>query len=147
MRRGISIGIIALLCLLAASPAYAELPAPEGTHLVLTAAQLWPIVLGAITPLASYVINSKLWSEAPEILKALVQLFVAAVVGAIWAAVATPAFGFNDQTLQLVITTVIANFGSHLLVWERAHVNIKLGARPRYTDAPGVPITSAQKGV
>lgn len=124
--------LLFILVLSLITPAFAlagELSVTHTTTLALPYAQLWAAVIGLFTPLVSYVLNSKLWAEAPESVKMVIQALVAAVVSAIYTAIATPNFGFNAATLELVGTTVLINFLAHELGYSKAGINTKLGAR------------------
>jgi hypothetical protein len=99
------------------------------SHLVLPASQIWVIIVGLLTPLLGYITNTSLWNNAPEPVKALVQALISAIAAAITTAVATSTFGFNDATLQLIITGVIASFGAHAIIWRPAGVAAHLTAK------------------
>ena len=88
--------------------------------------QLWVILLGALTPLVTYVINHFApWVTEP--IKATVLAVVAAGVAAAYTAIETSIFGWNDATLQLLLSAVVAAFGAHLLIWKPAEISDKLG--------------------
>lgn len=88
--------------------------------------QTWALILGAITPLFTYVLNHYApWTS--EAVKATVLAVVAGVVGAVWSAIETGVFGWNDQTVQLVLTAILGAFGAHALVYKRAGIAEKLG--------------------
>ena len=130
--------LFALLCLLLL-PALAL---AAGT--VLTPVpQIWVLLLGALTPLVTYVINH----FAPwlgEAAKATVLAVVAGIVAAIYTAIETNIFGFNDATLQLVLTAIIAAFGAHALVWRPSGISTKLGGG---SNAPKAANAARRPGV
>ncbi len=117
------VAALALLALLLL-PAFA-LAAAGGVGFV-PSVQTWALILGAVTPLFTYVLNH----YAPwigEATKALVLAVVSGVVGAIWAAIETKVFGWNDATVQLVLTAILGAFGVHALVWKPSGISAKLG--------------------
>jgi hypothetical protein len=116
--------LLGLFCFLLLPPAAlaGELPAAPISHLALPASQIWVILVGLLTPLVGYVTNTALWKTAPEPVKALVQALVSAAAAAITTAVATSTFGFNDASLQLILTGVIASFGAHAIAWKPSGV-------------------------
>lgn len=88
--------------------------------------QLWTLILGALTPLAVYIINHFApWVTEPA--KAIVLAIVAGIVGALYTAIETNVFGFNNATVQLVLSAIVAAFGAHLLVWRPSGISAKLG--------------------
>lgn len=88
--------------------------------------QIWVVVLGAVTPLVVYVLNFLApWLTEP--IKAMVLAVVAGAVGAIYTAIETNVFGFNNSTLQLVLSAIVAAFGAHALVWRPSGIAAKLG--------------------
>lgn len=96
-----------------------------GTALV-PVPQIWVLLLGALTPLVTYVLNH----FAPwvgEAVKATVLAVVAGVVGAIYTAIETSTFGWNNTTLQLILTAILGAFGAHLLLWKPSSISTKLG--------------------
>ena len=95
--------------------------------------QLWVLILGSLTPLMVYVLNHYApWVTEP--VKAIVLVVVAAIVGGLYAAIETSVFGWNDATLQLVLSAVVAAFGAHLLIYKPSGISAKLGGG---TNAPG----------
>jgi hypothetical protein len=121
---------LALLCLMLI-PALAL---AAGT--VLTPVpQVWVILLGALTPLVTYVLNHFApWVTEP--IKATVLAVVAGVVACIYTAIETSIFGFNNATLQLVLSAIVAAFGAHLLIWSPSGIAAKLGGG---SNAPKTP--------
>jgi hypothetical protein len=88
--------------------------------------QTWALILGAVTPLVTYILNHFApWVS--EAVKATVLAVVAGVVGAVWAAIETHVFGWNDATVQLVLTAILGAFGAHALIFKPAGINQKLG--------------------
>lgn len=88
--------------------------------------QTWALILGAIVPLATYILNHFApWVS--EAVKATVLAVLAGVVGAVYTAIETSVFGWNDATVQLVLTAIIGAFGAHLLIWKPSTISAKLG--------------------
>jgi hypothetical protein len=120
--------LVLLFVLMAPALAAAELPASGKPTLVLPFSQLWALVVGLLSPLVAYVLNTKLWRNMPEPYKAFIHVLVSAVAGAIYTAAATPAFGWNDATFQLVLTSVLSAFAAHGLLWKPSGVQARLTA-------------------
>lgn len=119
--RAFALGILILLLV----PAFA-LAAPAGGIGFIPSVQTWAIILGAVTPLFTYVLNHFApW--ASEHAKAIALAVVSGVVGAVWAAIETKVFGWNDATVQLVLTAIVSAFGAHALVFKPAGINHLLG--------------------
>lgn len=89
--------------------------------------QLWVLIIGALVPLATYVLN-RVGPWVSETVKAAVLVIVAAVAGALYVAIAQPNFGWNVQTRELVLTAVVSALAAHGWLWKPAKVNTKLGA-------------------
>lgn len=120
--------LLGLLLLLLIPSSVLALAASPGSHLVLPVAQIWVVVVGLITPLLGYVVNTSLWKNAPEPVKAFIQVALAAVAAAITTAISTSVFGWNNATLQLIITGVITALASHSLLWKPSGVQAHLTA-------------------
>jgi uncharacterized membrane protein YeaQ/YmgE (transglycosylase-associated protein family) len=88
--------------------------------------QTWALILGAITPLFTYVLNH-VGPWLSEKTKAVVLLVVAGVVGAVYTAIESSTFGWNDSTVQLILTAILGAFGAHALVWKPSGINTALG--------------------
>lgn len=86
----------------------------------------WALVLGAITPLFTYVLNHVgPWLD--EKTKAVVLLVVSGVVGAVYAAIEAGNFGWNDPTVSAILTAILGAFGAHALIWKPSGINTALG--------------------
>lgn len=121
-----------VLLLLVPTLGLADLPAKASPGFVLPYAQLWALIVGLLTPLIGYVVNSKLWQNAPEPYKAFVQLAISAVATAIYTACATNVIGWNDATLQLLVTGILGSFSAHGLLWKPSGVAARLrGETPK----------------
>ena len=118
IRRGAILAVAGLMLLPALALA-------AGTTLV-PVPQIWVFVLGALTPLVTYVLNHFApWVTEP--VKAAVLAVVASGIAVLYTAIETGVAGFNSATLQLVVTALIAAFGSHYIVWKPSEVSVKLG--------------------
>lgn len=96
-------------------------------HLVIADKQFWVLVIGSLVPLVGYVLNHVgPWVTEP--VKAFVQVVLAAAVGALYTALETSVFGLNEQTVQLVLSAVVAALVAHHWLWKPAKVNERLGA-------------------
>lgn len=106
--------------------------------LLLDSPQLIILVLGSIVPLITYVINHYApWISEP--VKAIVLVVATACVGACYTALETNVFGFNEATLELVLTAVVGALAAHKLLWNPAKISHILGGgtnRPGQTTFP-----------
>jgi hypothetical protein len=89
--------------------------------------QFWVLVIGAIVPLVTYVLNN-VGPWVSETLKAGVLVVVSAAAGALYTAIGTDSFGWNEPTFQLVLSAVVGALMAHHWLWKPAKVNEKLGA-------------------
>lgn len=106
---------------LAADPA----PAPAPT-LLLPTEQIWAFAAGGLVPLLTYVINH--WAPwVSEPVKAFVFVLGAAVAGGITQAIDVGNVGFNDQTLQFVLSAIFAAVVAHAGIYTRGGINTRLG--------------------
>lgn len=104
----------------------ADTPA-DNPNLALPADQFWTLLIGSLVPLGGYVINYVApWCD--EKVKAIVQVLLAAIAGALYKALDTGDLGLNSETLQLVFSSVIAALFAHRLLWAPSGINLKLGA-------------------
>lgn len=100
-------------------------------------AQYWTVLIGAIVPLGGYVLN-RVGPWVSETVKALVQVVLAAAAAALYAALNTSVFGWNDRTLHLVLAGVASALIAHKVLWQPAKVNVKLGATEASATAAAV---------
>jgi peptidoglycan/LPS O-acetylase OafA/YrhL len=90
--------------------------------------QFWILVIGSLVPLVTYLLNHVL-PVVDEKVKALITVVVSAAAAALFAAIDTDVFGWNNATLQLVLSGVVATLLAHQLLWKPAKVNVALGAK------------------
>ncbi len=103
--------------------------------LVLQSKQTWVLLIGALVPLVTYVLNHVgPWISEP--VKAGVTVVVAAVAGGLYTALATSSFGWNAATLQMVLTAVVAALGAHHWLWKPSGISTKLGGGSNEGSAP-----------
>jgi len=126
-----------------AVPALADDTPPSNTTNALSSNQFWVAVLGAIVPLATYLINHY-GPQTSEKVKALVLVVVTAIVGGVYTAISTGNFAFDTPTLQIVGTAVVAALVAHKVLWLPSTVSILLGGgsnKPGQVpdDAPPTP--------
>jgi VIT1/CCC1 family predicted Fe2+/Mn2+ transporter len=106
---------------------FADVPAHASGHLVLPTAQLWTLVIGALVPLVTYIVNRYApWVSEP--VKAVVLAVAAAAASALYTALGTHIIGFNAPTLQLVLTAVVTAFITHAVIWKPSGISVLLGA-------------------
>lgn len=115
---------------LAAEPG--EKPAPT---LLLPTDQLWTLVAGALVPLGGYVLNY-MGPIVNEKTKAVVQVVLAAIAGGIVQAITVGDVGFNDVTLQYVLSAVITALFAHGLLYKPSGINTALGGGRNVQDNP-----------
>lgn len=138
---------VCLLVLLAAPAVALASSAVNAPTLVLPWQQVWPLVIGGLVPLVTYVLNrAGPWVSQP--VKAFVLVIVSAIATALYVAFATNVIGFNTATLQLILTGVGASFAAHHWLWKPAGVSTLLGAyaQPHTTvrsRPPGAPTTTS----
>ena len=124
----------ALLASPATAYAAAGDPSPQGP-LALAGVQVWALLAGALMPLGVYVLNHAApWAD--EKVKAVVQVVLAAVAGGIAQAIDTGGVGWNDATLELVLTSVVAALFAHGFLFKPAGINTALGGGRNVQDAP-----------
>jgi hypothetical protein len=117
-----------------ATLASVAVPAPT---LVFPWQQVWPLLIGGLVPLVTYVLNHYApWVAEP--IKALVMVVVSAIATALYTALATNVFGLNNSTLQLVLTGVGAALMTHRLLWKPAGIALALGGGTNHKQAVGV---------
>lgn len=113
-----------LLLMLIPTLAYAV---GTGSTLVLPNKQLWTLLIGALVPLFTYVLNAVgPWVSEPA--KALVLVIVSAAAVALYTALSTSVLGFNSATLELVVTGIVGSLGAHHLLWRPSGISTILGA-------------------
>lgn len=96
-------------------------------HVILPSKQLWTIVIGALVPLFTYVINH-VGPWVSEAVKATVLVVVSAIASALYEGIATSSFGWNSTTLQFVASGVLAALLAHKLLWQPSGISTLLGA-------------------
>jgi uncharacterized membrane protein HdeD (DUF308 family) len=94
--------------------------------MLLGTTQLWVLLIGSLVPLVTYIVNH-VGPQVSEPVKATVVAVAAAAAAALYTAVETSVFGFNNQTLELVLTAVVAAFSAHLLIYKPSGISAKLG--------------------
>jgi hypothetical protein len=108
------------------SVATADAPVHPSPVLALQSKQTWALMIGALVPLVTYVVNHiGPWVSEP--VKATVTVLTSAVAGALYTALATTSFGWNSATLQMVLTTVISTLGAHQFLWKPSGISARLG--------------------
>jgi hypothetical protein len=122
--------LLVLVLLLVPAVSLAATGSVPSTHLILPVSQIWVVVVGLFAPLIGYITNTTLWRNAPEPVKAFVQVLIAAISAAITTAISTSVFGFNNATLQLIVTGVFTALAAHSLLWKPSGVQAHLTTPP-----------------
>lgn len=95
-------------------------------NLVASNPQIWVLLIGSLVPLVGYLLNTYApWLD--EKVKGIVQVVLAAAVGALYVALDTKVFGLNGATAQLVLTAVVGSLSAHHLLWKPAAISAALG--------------------
>jgi hypothetical protein len=114
------------------SVALADASTAERHGLVLDQVQLYSVVIGVFSPIVGYIVNSglvkKVSASIPEPVAAMVHVLIAAVGAAIYQAAVAGHLGFNDETLQVLLSAVVAAFAAHRLIWVPSGVQPRLAA-------------------
>lgn len=123
------------LVLVVPEVAFAEAGEQPAPTLLLPSTQIWTLVAGALVPLGGYVLNY-LGPIVNEKAKALVQVLLAAVSGGFVQAITVGDVGFNDVTLQFVLSAVITALFAHGFLWRPSGINVALGGGRNAQDNP-----------
>jgi di/tricarboxylate transporter len=119
------LGLLLLAMLILPAVALADPPPPQRT-LAFPTDQVWTLIVGALVPLLTYALNYVgPWLD--EKVKAIILVIVAAIAGGVTQAVVAGDVGFNNTTLQFVLTAVIAALGAHGWLWRPSGTNVALG--------------------
>jgi hypothetical protein len=122
MPRKLLLLLVPLLLLASPAAALADDSVPSGTTAI--GLSLWALGVGALVPLATYVLNRAVPTEP---IRATVLLVVAAIAGALTQLVDAGSIGFDTATLRYVISAVVAALAAHHLLWKPGLVNVALG--------------------
>ena len=99
----------------------------------LSTTQLTTLIVGALVPIVTYVLNH-IGPWLDEKTKAAVLIVVSAVAGGLWQAIEVGGVGWNDQTLQFVITAIIGALTAHNFFYRPAGINTALGGGSNKQD-------------
>lgn len=115
----------AVLLLPATAFADGTVPAPQPT-LALPAFQIYAMLIGALVPLVTYVLNH--WAPwATEFVKGMVLVVAAAAAGALYQVLETSELGWNARTLEVVGSAVVAALFAHHTLWKPSTISTRLG--------------------
>lgn len=136
IKRIISVGVLFLLFLFAfAGTAFGAVEVvhsvqdvpPTNHELAFSVVQFWTLVIGSLTPLVGYLINTYApWISEP--VKAFVQIAIAALAAALFQLLDAGELAFNAQTLQLCGSAVVSALVAHKFLWLPSGIGPKLGA-------------------
>lgn len=96
-------------------------------HVLLPYTQVIALLIGALVPAVTYVLNH----YAPwvtEKAKAVALVITAAVAAGLYQALDGGTIGWNNVTLQLVVSAVAAAFAAHHWFWKPSTISTSLGA-------------------
>lgn len=95
-------------------------------HVLLPYAQIIALIIGAFVPAVTYVLNHYApWVD--EKVKAIVLVVSAAVASGLYQALDGGSIGFNNVTLQLVVTSIVAALTAHHWFWKPSTISASLG--------------------
>lgn len=117
-------------------------PSPP-TQLILPTDQLWAIFVAGFVPLVMFVIN-KYAPWVSEGGKLIAHAIAAAIVAGVVQAITAGDVGFNQVTLQFVLSGVAGAFLSITLAWQKTQIPEKLGAGQNKAGQPPGPLQIAQ---
>lgn len=90
--------------------------------LLLSQMQMAMVVVGIFSPILAYVLNNKVirrfWEGLPEPVAGMVHVLAAAVAAGIYESLESSQFGWNDVTLQYMLTAVFVSFLAHGMIWK-----------------------------
>lgn len=95
--------------------------------LALDPTQTYVLLIGALTPLVTYLLNHY-GPHTDEKIKGIVHVVMAALTAGLYQALSGGDLGFNATTLQLCGTSIIAALGAHRLLYVPSTISAKLGA-------------------
>lgn len=95
-------------------------------HLLIPTTQLIVFAIGALVPIATYILNHFApWAD--EKVKGIVTIVVAALSAGLYQALDAGHLGFNNTTLQLVLTAIFAALTAHHLFYKPSTISTALG--------------------
>jgi hypothetical protein len=100
----------------------------DATQLVLPNQQFWVLFIGALVPLAGYLINKAAPWES-ETFKGVVQVVLTAIGGVAYTAIAGDVKGAGDF-IQQAFTAIMSGLFAHNILWKPTGLNIVFGANP-----------------
>lgn len=113
--------------------AWADVVPPDNSTLALPELQLWTLFAGLLVPGVTYLLNKYApWVTDP--VKGFVHVVTASIAGALVVLIDTGDIGLNNETLQAVLTAVVAAFGAHAWFWKPTGLGAKLGAGQNVQD-------------
>jgi hypothetical protein len=116
------LAVLAAAMLLVPATALAQ----DGADSETLSLQVWALLAGAIVPLGGYLLNYVgPWVSEP--VKGVVQVLLAAVAGALVELIDQGSVGFDMETLEFVLSAVIASLSAHLGLWRPSTISTKMG--------------------
>lgn len=104
----------------------ADVPPPQHP-LALPAVQVYTLLIGALVPLITYIINHAApWVSEP--VKAAVLVVAAAIAGALYQVLEAGEIGWNARTLEVVGTAIVGALAAHHWLWQPSGTAARLGA-------------------
>jgi hypothetical protein len=122
-------GLSMMLGLLLAPGAFAAegIPSPDD-ELILSSDQFYAVLIGAIVPIGTYVLNNRVLGILSEPVKGAIMAGVAALAGVLYQLLETGGLSLDTETLQMVFFAVVGAVMAHTQFYIRAGWNTKLGA-------------------
>lgn len=115
-----------LLLAPAGALAAAGVPSPNN-ELVLSGVQVWAAIAGSLVPAAGYLLNTYApWASEP--VKALVQVALAGIIGAITQLLDAGTLALDLETLQVIGTAVVFALLAHKALWLPSGLAAVLGS-------------------
>ena len=104
-------------------------------EVLLPTTQIAVLSIGLLTPIVGYIINHfGPWVD--EKVKGIIQLVVAAAAAGLYQAVEVDTFGWNNTTLQLVVTAILAALTAHKFFYVPSGISTTLGGGSNVQDKP-----------
>lgn len=128
--------VVAVVTLMLPAAAFADTIDPKPAPVLwLPTDQLWTWIAAAVAILPMYLINHYApWLTDP--VKAAASTVFVAVAAGITQAITAGGVGFNQTTLQFIVTALGAAFLAHSVIWKPTGIATRLKAGTNKQDLP-----------